>query len=67
MSPLERLLAEDIPTRPPPAPAAPRTSTSRQPWTPAEQDAHWNALCHAVGRPDEQRPTLRLIQPARAA
>ncbi|MBE1597167.1 hypothetical protein H4687_003296 [Streptomyces stelliscabiei] len=67
MTPLERLLAEDIPTRPPPAPSTPRTSTGRRPWTPAEQDAHWQALCDAVGAPDTQRPALRLIRPAQAA
>lgn len=49
MSLLDRLLAESIPTRP--APAEPW----RQ-WTTAEQDAHWNALCDAIGQPNEKRP-----------
>lgn len=26
-------------------------------WTEQEQDAHWAALCAAVGTPDAQRPT----------
>ena len=49
MSPLERLLAETIPVRPEPA----------QPWghwTAAERDAHWAALCNAVGTPGVPRP-----------
>ncbi|TXJ78585.1 hypothetical protein E2C11_16390 [Streptomyces lavendulae] len=50
MSPLERLLAEEIPTRP--APAQPWGH-----WTTEEQDAHWQALCATVGTPDAQRPT----------
>ncbi|WP_031096313.1 hypothetical protein [Streptomyces sp. NRRL S-1896] len=37
MSPLERLLAEAIPTRPPAKPA-------HEPWTPAEQARHWDDL-----------------------
>ncbi|MFF6781399.1 hypothetical protein [Streptomyces sp. NPDC012510] len=64
-TPLERLLAEDIPTRPAPPPNRPRTPHSSRTWTPAEQDAHWNALREAVGATREQRPTrLRLITPA---
>ncbi|MFE2073681.1 hypothetical protein [Streptomyces misionensis] len=50
MSPLERLLAEEIPVRPEPA----------QPWghwTQQQQDDHWQALCSTVGTPGAQRPT----------
>lgn len=50
VSPLDQLLAEAIPVRP--APAQPWSR-----WTPAEQDAHWNALCRAVGTPGTPRPT----------
>ncbi|UJV42043.1 hypothetical protein [Streptomyces sp. AMCC400023] len=66
MTPLEKLLAEAIPTRPAPPPNRPRPAESRpSAWTRAEQDAHWNALRQAVGAPREQRPTrLRLITPA---
>lgn len=34
-----------------------RPAPHRSPWTPAEQDRHWQALCHAVGTPNAQRPT----------
>lgn len=30
---------------------------AHQPWTKAEQDAHWNALCDAVGATRDRRPT----------
>ncbi|BBC35242.1 hypothetical protein SGFS_065360 [Streptomyces graminofaciens] len=65
-TPLERLLAETIPVRPAPPPNRPQPAEPRpSPWTPAEQDAHWNALREAVGATREQRPTrLRLITPA---
>lgn len=56
MSPLERLIAETIPIRPEPAPDAPRRPRNHRPWTPDEQDAHWNTLCQAVGTPHAQRP-----------
>lgn len=46
---LRRLTAETIPVRP----ATPPT----RPWTDEERDAHWAALCQAVGTPDAQRPT----------
>ncbi|MFR9796169.1 hypothetical protein ACL02U_09735 [Streptomyces sp. MS06] len=49
MTPYERLLAEDAPSRP--APDRPR------PWTDEDRDAHWNALCDVVGTPGAQRPT----------
>jgi hypothetical protein len=50
VSPLERLLAETIPQRPEPPPHP-------GPWTQADQDAHWAALCRTVGTPGAQRPT----------
>ncbi|MGW1039863.1 hypothetical protein [Streptomyces sp. NPDC002547] len=53
---LERLLAEAIPQRPEPA-------TPGGTWTTEEQDRHWNALCHAVGTPDAQRPTRSENEP----
>jgi hypothetical protein len=64
MSPLERLLAEGIPTRPPPAAPLPRRVPAGHRWTPAEQEAHWQALCEAVGATGESRPRLRLASAA---
>jgi hypothetical protein len=66
MTPLDRLLAETIPTRPPPAEPRPRRFPTGHQWTPAEQDAHWAALCEAVGATREQRPTrhLHAVPPA---
>lgn len=49
MSPFDQLAAESVPTRPAPAPRP-------CPWSRQQQDAHWNALCHAVGTPNAQRP-----------
>ncbi|MGA5670017.1 hypothetical protein ACPCTG_31620 [Streptomyces pseudogriseolus] len=46
------LLAELIPSRP-------ETTPVRGPWTKAEQDAHWNALCDAVGTPGAPRPPTK--------
>ena len=63
MTPYQRLLAETIPTRPAPATPRPRPA-ERRPWTRAEQDAHWQQLCEAIGARDEQRPALRLVHPA---
>lgn len=51
LTPYERLLAEAIPVRP----DAPRYGA----WTDAERDAHWQALCKAVGVPDSPRPTMK--------
>jgi hypothetical protein len=48
VSPLDRLLAEAIPIRP--------ANPHRQPWTQADRDAHWAALCRAVGTPGTPRP-----------
>ena len=59
-TPLDRLLAEAIPTRPPNTPT-PGPRPEPRPWTPAEQDAHWQALCEAVGTPGAPRPRLRLV------
>lgn len=66
MNPYERLLAEQIPTRPTPAPSVPRPTSPGHQWTREEQDAHWNALCAAVGATREQRPTrhLHAVPPA---
>lgn len=63
MTPLERLLLEAIPTRPQPAPGREPPLESRPSvWTPAEQDAHWQGLCAAVGTPGIPRPArLRLV------
>ncbi|MET8826045.1 hypothetical protein ABZX40_13315 [Streptomyces sp. NPDC004610] len=66
MSPLERLLQEAIPTRPEPPAPHPRPADAPA-WTRAEQDAHWQALCEAVGTPDAHRPRLRLITDSEAA
>lgn len=59
-TPLERLLAETIPTRPPPAPSTPRPVPAGHRWTREQQDAHWAALCEAVGSTTEQRPARHL-------
>lgn len=59
MTPLERLLQEEIPVRPTPA-------TSRTPWTPQEQAAHRADLLNAIDDWHWDRPTrphLRLIHP----
>jgi hypothetical protein len=48
VTPLERLLAEGIPTRPPPASPLPRRVPPGYRWTPAEQDQHWADLCEAI-------------------
>lgn len=56
MSPLERLLAEAIPVRPEPAPGSPAREHAPSVWSREQQDAHWLALCRAVGTPDAQRP-----------
>jgi hypothetical protein len=61
VTPLERLLAEAIPVRPAPPPDTPRQTEIGRYWTPAEQDAHWNALCEAVDTPGTPRPHLRAI------
>lgn len=58
-TPLDRLLAEQIPTRPPPAEPRPRRFPTGHQWTREQQDAHWNDLCDAVGS-SEQRPARHL-------
>ena len=55
MTAIDDLYAEDIPTRPDPAPPRPRRSQSQ--WTRAEQDHHWAALCDDVGTPGALRPS----------
>lgn len=50
MSPLDALLLELVPTRPDPAPP-------RGLWSEEAQEAHWRALCEAVGTPGASRPT----------
>lgn len=57
------------PPEPPPPPPAPPEEPPRpvEPWTPAEQDAHWAELCDEVGTPGAPRPHLRLITDTDAA
>lgn len=63
-TPLERLMAEQIPTRPAPAAPRPRRVPAGHQWTAEEQDAHWQALCESVGARNEDRPRLRLAPAA---
>ncbi|RCH70510.1 hypothetical protein DT019_03195 [Streptomyces sp. SDr-06] len=54
MTPLERLMAEGVPdgTFGASRPAQPRRrATQPEPWTPAEQAAHYAALAAALGEP----------------
>ena len=60
-TPYERLMAEAIPTRPRPAPRPEPPPRHTEPWTAAEQDAHWAQLCKEVGTPGARRPHLRLV------
>ncbi|MFF4552759.1 hypothetical protein [Streptomyces sp. NPDC001422] len=60
MTPLERLLQEEIPVRPTPAP-------DRGPWTPEQQAAHRADLLNALDGWHWDRPTrphLHLVDPA---
>ncbi|MFE6482419.1 hypothetical protein ACFVGN_05690 [Streptomyces sp. NPDC057757] len=50
MTPIERLLQEEVPTRPAAA------STVHSMWTEQERDRHWADLCAAVGMPNTKRP-----------
>ncbi|MFE2546933.1 hypothetical protein [Actinacidiphila glaucinigra] len=50
MTPLERLLLEEVPVRPD------RPGGAHSLWTKQEQDRHWADLANAVGRPGEKRP-----------
>lgn len=69
-TPYERLMAEDIPTRPPPAP-----KPAPEPWTPEEQARHWTDLQQAIRdwhwKDDtslsSKRRHLRLIRQSQAA
>jgi hypothetical protein len=60
-TPYERLMAEQIPTRPRRAPKPEPPPKPIEPWTTAEQNAHWAALCEAVGIRSAKRPHLRLV------
>ena len=48
MTAMERLLEESVPVSSVPGP--------RPPWTQAEQDEHWAALCEAIGVKSERPP-----------
>lgn len=69
-TPLERLFAETIPTRPPPAPKA-----AAEPWTPEEQARHLADLAEATRgwhweddtRISAKRRHLRVVRNAPAA
>jgi hypothetical protein len=50
MTPLERLLLEEVPVRPD------RPVDAHTLWTQQEQDRHWDDLAASVGRPGEKRP-----------
>jgi hypothetical protein len=50
MTPLERLLLEEVPVRPD------RPVDAHSLWTQQEQDRHWDDLAASVGRPGEKRP-----------
>lgn len=50
MTPLERLLQEEIPTRPV------STTGVHSVWTQQEQDRHWEDLAASVDMPDAKRP-----------
>lgn len=49
VNPLVALLVELVPHRPAP-------TVTRGTWTQEERDAHWAALCEAVGTPGAARP-----------
>ena len=49
MTPIERLLQEEIPTRPA------SVTGGRSLWTEQEQDRHWGDLCRAVGAPNHRK------------
>ena len=71
MTPYERLLAESIPTRPPPIP----TPGPSSPWTPEEQAQHWADLNTAIAdwhwqddtRIGKRRRHLQLLRQTDAA
>jgi hypothetical protein len=50
MTPLERLLQEEIPVRPETSPGV------HSVWTQQDQDRHWTDLANSVGAPGEKRP-----------
>jgi hypothetical protein len=68
-TPYERLMAEQIPTRPPPPPTQPGPARPIRPWTPEEQTQHVADLLDALDgwawHEDEraqQRRHLRLLE-----
>jgi hypothetical protein len=61
---MAELMAELIPTRPAPPPKPEPPPKPIAPWTRAEQDAHWAALCEALGTPGAPRPHLRVVPDA---
>ena len=74
MTPYERLMAEAIPVRPPPAPKPTEQKTTAEPWTPEEQAQHRAELMEALDgwhwdddtRASERRH-LRIVRQADAA
>jgi hypothetical protein len=62
----DAVLAEDVPSGTFGAARSLSRDSCPAPWTPAEQDSHWQALCHTVGATGEERPRLRPVtqQPA---
>ncbi|WNI19149.1 hypothetical protein [Actinacidiphila sp. ITFR-21] len=67
MTPLERLLAEELPTGQVPDYALPtgQTRQPKRPWTPAEQAAHRDALLAALAeKPPPARRHLHALPPA---
>lgn len=70
MNAYERLMAEEIPTRPPPPP-----KPAHEPWTPEEQARHWADLNEAIRdwhwhddtRVGQRRRHLRLLRETDAA
>lgn len=53
MTPLERLLQEEVPVRPE------RPAGTHSLWTEQEQDRHWDDLCRAVGAPNDRKHPRR--------
>jgi hypothetical protein len=58
MTPLERLLQEEVPVRPE------RADGTHSLWTEQEQDRHWDDLCRAVGAPNHRKHPRRKPRPA---
>lgn len=66
MNAYERLMAEEIPVRPPPAPFP---KPAAEPWTPEEQAQHWADLGEAIRdwHWDDDPRHLRLVHQTDAA